>query len=95
MRRATAFGSTVLLALALVGRGRADTARARFQRGVPAAATTWAEPQIKVVAAAGLLGGDAVTFRPADPLTRGELADALAAWGKPGTALPIRRSWSR
>ena len=24
-------------------------------------------------------------FRPSDPLTRGELADALAAWGKPAT----------
>jgi len=45
--------------------------------------TSWASPQIRTVTAAAILGNDPVTFRPADPLTRGELAEALAAWGKP------------
>ncbi len=49
----------------------------------PPVARSWADPQIKAVTAAGILGTDPATFRPTDPLTRGELADALAAWGKP------------
>ena len=44
---------------------------------------SWADPQIRVVTAAGILGDDPATFRPTDPLTRGELADALGVWGKP------------
>ncbi len=44
---------------------------------------SWAEPEIRTVTAAGLLGADAAFFRPDDPLTRGELYDALAALGKP------------
>ena len=86
MRRATAFGSTVLLALALAAAAGATRPDLPSSAVLPAAAVTWADAQIKVVAAAGLLGGDPVTFRPADPLTRGELADALTAWGKPVTA---------
>ena len=46
-------------------------------------ASSWADPQIRAVTAAGILGDDPATFRPTDPLTRGELADALVAWGKP------------
>ena len=49
------------------------------------AATTWADAQVRAVTAAGLFGSHAAGFRPSDPLTRGELADALAAWGKPAT----------
>lgn len=45
-------------------------------------ARSWAAAQIKVVTSAGVLGTDPATFRPADPLTRGELASALAAMGK-------------
>ncbi len=50
---------------------------------VPAVKPSWANAQIRIVTAAGVLGTDAATFRPDDPLTRGDLADALIAWGKP------------
>jgi cell wall-associated NlpC family hydrolase len=47
-------------------------------------ATTWDQPQIQKVTAAGLLGGDATAFRPNDPLTAGDLADLVARLtGKP------------
>src|SRR3954464_793834 len=42
-----------------------------------AAARSWALPQIKLVAAKGLMGGTANGFRPNDPLTQGELADLV------------------
>jgi hypothetical protein len=42
-----------------------------------AAAPSWAQPQIKVVTARGLMGGEASAFRPADPLLAGELADLV------------------
>ena len=41
-------------------------------------ARSWAFPQIKIVAANGLMGGTANGFRPDDPLTQGELADLVA-----------------
>jgi cell wall-associated NlpC family hydrolase len=41
-------------------------------------ATSWDEPQIQKVTAAGLLGGDAADFGPDDPLTTGDLADLVA-----------------
>ncbi len=47
------------------------------------AEASWAAPQISALTALSILGDDPATFRPADPLTRGELADALAVWGKP------------
>ena len=54
----------------------------------PAAATTsWAQPQIKVVTARGLMGGKAAGFRPDDPLTAGDLTDLVA--GLTGKAAPI------
>jgi len=50
--------------------------------------TAWAQQQIKVVTAHGLLGGDAADFRPDDPLTAGDLSDLLTGLtGKPA-ALP-------
>jgi len=52
-----------------------------------AAATSWAQPQIKVVTARGLMGGKAAAFRPDDPLTAGELTDLVA--GLTGKAAPI------
>jgi cell wall-associated NlpC family hydrolase len=85
MRRATVLGSTALVALALVGPARAIRPELPSGPVVSSAATTWADAQVRVVTAAGLFGGDAAGFRPSDPLTRGELADALAAWGKPAT----------
>ncbi len=43
---------------------------------------SWAAPQIATVVLAGLMGPDVASFRPADPLTRGELHDAILALGK-------------
>jgi cell wall-associated NlpC family hydrolase len=40
--------------------------------------TSWAEPQIKVVVAAGVMGSDVATFRPNDPLTRVALEQLVA-----------------
>ena len=42
------------------------------------AATSWAQPQIKVVTARGLMGGKAAGFRPDDALTSGELGALVA-----------------
>jgi cell wall-associated NlpC family hydrolase len=54
-------------------------------RAVPAAGQgrSWAYPQIRTVVAAGLMAPSVEAFRPQDPLTRGELADALEALGAP------------
>jgi cell wall-associated NlpC family hydrolase len=52
----------------------------------PAAPPSWAQAQIKVVTAKGLMGGDPLNFRPDDPLTAGDLADLVAGLtGKPAT----------
>jgi cell wall-associated NlpC family hydrolase len=40
--------------------------------------SAWDQKQIDQVTAHGLLGGDAATFRPDDPLTAGELVDLVA-----------------
>ena len=77
MRRALAVGATVLAALA------GFPGAARSAAPTPAPVVSWADAQIAVVTAQGILGADPVTFRPADPLTRGELAEAVAAWGHP------------
>jgi cell wall-associated NlpC family hydrolase len=85
MRRVLVLTSAVLVAL-----GAAGVARTA-QPPVPSTNVTaptaepvsWAAPQISAVTAAGILGTDPESFRPDDPLTRGELADALVAWGKP------------
>src|SRR6185295_3225223 len=57
---------------------------AEWSTSAPTRASTasWADPQIRAVTALGILGSDPTTLST-DPLTRGELADALAAWGKP------------
>jgi cell wall-associated NlpC family hydrolase len=44
---------------------------------------SWAETEIRMVVAAGLMGPTAGAFRPDDPLSRGELEQALAALGRP------------
>ncbi len=55
---------------------------------IPVAPTaSWADPQIRAVVSAGVLGTDLGSFRPTEPFTRGELSDALTAWGKPSPAL--------
>jgi cell wall-associated NlpC family hydrolase len=84
MRAVTALGSTVLAALALIGNATAMWPDLPSSP-VLSSSATWADAQVRTVTAAGLFGGDAATFRPADPLTRGELADALVAWGKPAS----------
>lgn len=43
-----------------------------------ASATSWAQSQIKVVVEQGLMGPSVTAFRPAQPLTRGELGYAIA-----------------
>ncbi|RDI74586.1 NlpC/P60 protein [Gaiella occulta] len=89
MRRA------LLAALAVVAAALAAPALAA-QPPVPAvpgppavpAVSSWADAQIATVTAAGLLGGDPdpAAFRPTDPLTRGELYDALTALGRQAKA---------
>lgn len=56
----------------------------------PAAAKQrhWAQAEIKAVTAAGLLGGDAKSFRPDDELTQGELAELVGALGEREAAFP-------
>jgi cell wall-associated NlpC family hydrolase len=49
----------------------------------PGTTTSWAAPQIASVVLAGLMGPDVASFRPDDPLTRGELHDAIVVLGKP------------
>jgi cell wall-associated NlpC family hydrolase len=41
-------------------------------------AESWAQPQIEIVVAAGLMGPSATEFRPGQPLTRAELGYAMA-----------------
>jgi cell wall-associated NlpC family hydrolase len=48
--------------------------------------TSWAAPEIASVVLAGLMGPAVASFRPDDPLTRGELHDAIVALGKPQQA---------
>jgi len=88
MRRALALASTVLLALGLTTGAARAIQPPTPSPVVPAkkVAPSWAGAQIRTVTAAAILGDDPATFRPSDPLTRGELADALAAWGKPAVA---------
>jgi cell wall-associated NlpC family hydrolase len=43
-----------------------------------AKSTSWAQPQIKAVVAAGLMAPDTASFRPDDPLTRGALEELVA-----------------
>ncbi len=47
---------------------------------------SWAQAQIEQVVAAGLMGPDLASFRPDEPLTRGELHEAILALGKPHSA---------
>ena len=54
-----------------------------------AAAGSWAQPQIAIVTAKGLMGGKTSAFRPDDALTRGELADLVTELtGKQAPAAP-------
>jgi cell wall-associated NlpC family hydrolase len=52
-----------------------------------AAARSWAQPQIAIVTAKGLMGGNASAFRPDDALTRAELSELV--FGLTDKAAPI------
>lgn len=89
MRRLLALSVTILLSLGAVGTSTASLPAVppSLQVAGPSApgGRSWADAQIRAVTAAGILGTDLSSFRPADPLTRGELASAFAAWGKRAT----------
>jgi cell wall-associated NlpC family hydrolase len=55
------------------------TVVAAFVAAQPAAAANWAQPQIKVVVANGLMGPSVSNFRASQNITRAELGEALAA----------------
>jgi len=78
MRRVLVLTSAVLVALSAAGVAR-TTRPPVPSTGViapVAAPVSWADLQISAVTAAGILGTDPASFRPTDPLTRGELAEA-------------------
>jgi cell wall-associated NlpC family hydrolase len=52
---------------------------AAFVAAEPAAAASWAQPQIKIVVANGLMGPSVSNFRANQNITRAELGEALAA----------------
>jgi cell wall-associated NlpC family hydrolase len=54
----------------------------------------WDQPQIQLVAAHGLLGGDAADFRPDDPLTAGDLSDLVAGLTAKAAVAPLNPSAS-
>ena len=54
-----------------------------------ASTRSWAQPQIRVVVARGLMARSVATFRPNDTLTQGELADLVAGLtGQPPNPVP-------
>lgn len=62
----------------------AASAVAHAEALTPAAQTrSWAAPEIASVVLAGLMGPDVSSFRPDEPLTRGELHEAILALGRP------------
>jgi len=64
----------------LVAAALAATALSLAPAASPSAAApaSWAQAQIREVTAAGLMGGDAASFRAADPMTAGDLADLVS-----------------
>ena len=70
-----------LLAIACVVAAAASAARST--EAGPTPAPVWDPNAIATVVAGGLLGPSVDEFRPNDPITWGELTDALAAWGHP------------
>jgi cell wall-associated NlpC family hydrolase len=57
-------------------------------------ASSWAQPQIRVVVAHGLMAKSVKTFRPNDPLTRGDLAALTAALSEQTPVTPADPSAS-
>lgn len=78
--------AVVLAALTLAAAAAASSPEVEPLSAVARPAASWAAPQIAEVVAAGLMGPNVPSFRPDDPLTRGELHDAIVALGKPHRA---------
>ncbi len=85
MRRLAVCTALLALGFAVPGHAHAaappDPGASAALAAAPAPASSWAAPQIAAVVSAGVLGSDVDSFRPQDPLTRGDLAKALAALG--------------
>jgi cell wall-associated NlpC family hydrolase len=60
---------------------------------VPAIASgakaSWAQPEIKLVTARGLMGGNPSTFKPDSPLTQGTLSELVAGLTEEEPAVPV------
>jgi cell wall-associated NlpC family hydrolase len=86
MGRAIAMTSAILVALGAAGAvGATQPVVPSVVVKAPSVAPSWADAQIRAVVSVGMLGDDPATFRPSDPLTRAELAQAFQAWGKSST----------
>jgi cell wall-associated NlpC family hydrolase len=64
------------LVVAVLAASCAAPAGARNEQAKP---PSWAQQQIQLLTAKGVLGTDAKAFRPDDPITQGELAAAISA----------------
>ena len=60
--------------------------------GAAKPAPSWARAEIATVVAAGLLAPDVTSFRPDEPLTRGELAELASGLARLGQATAIDRA---
>jgi hypothetical protein len=87
------FGCVLALACPAIAQG-ADPA-ADLPPATVTGGKSWAAPQIAAVVLAGVMGPDVASFRPDDPLTRGELHDAIVALGSRTGPRPTRRAASR
>lgn len=84
MRRWIVHRLCLVGALALVAPAAASSAAPSDDLAPTATSVkSWAAPQIASVVLARLMGPNVPSFRPDDPLTRGELHDAIVALGKP------------
>jgi len=74
---------SLLALLAITCAFAAAAPAARPAESGPTPPPVWDPQEIATVVASGVLGPSVDEFRPNDPITWGELADALAAWGHP------------
>ena len=75
--------SALLALLAITGVAATAAPAAKRPETPSSAASVWDPQEIATVVDSGLLGPSVDDYRPDDPLTWGELADALAVWGHP------------
>ena len=78
MRRASSLLALLAITCAVAAAAPAPTPA----EPPPVPPPAWDAQEIEAVVGAGLLGPSIDEFRPDDPITWGELADALAAWGR-------------